>query len=92
MMYAPIVISDEELYRHIRWQVLVDERRGVWATLPAEFTPSFEFYVKEVVFGPLRFENRPSLEYRVFPRPIETNLVTHRVRQMQRVVVVTPTA
>ena len=92
MMYAPIMISDEELYRHIRWQVLVDERRGVWATLPAEFTPSFEFYVKEVVYTPLRFENYPSLEYRVFPHPIQTNLVTHRVRRMQRVVVLTPTA
>ena len=92
MMYAPIMISDEELYRHIRWQVLVDERRGVWVALPAEFTPSLEFYVKEVVYNPLRFPNYPSLEYRVFPHPTQTNLVTRRVRRMQRVVVLSLSA
>ena len=49
MMYAPIMITDEELHRHIRWQVLADERRGVWINLPAELTASLEFNVKEVV-------------------------------------------
>ena len=87
MMYAPIMISDEELYRHIRWQVLVDERRDVWINLPAEFTPSLEFYVKEVVYRPLVLPNYPSLEYRVFPEMTQTNLITRRVRRMQRVVV-----
>ena len=87
MMYAPIMVSDEELHRHIRWQVLVYERRGVWINLPAELTASLEFNVKEVVYGPLVHPNYPSLEYRVFPKMTQTNLITRRVRRIQRVVV-----
>ena len=84
-----MMVSDEELQRRIRWQVLVNADLGVWANLPADMTPTLEWVAGELVSRPIRFPQYAMFEYRVFPWQTQTNIVTGRVRQMQRVVLLT---
>ena len=88
-MIASNMVTDEELQRHIRWQVLVDARLDVWANLPAGMTPLFEWALGELDPRPIRFEQLPMFEYRVWPVQTETNLVTGTVRRMQRALLLT---
>ena len=85
------MISDGELQRRIRWQVLVDWSigAGLWANLPAEMTPTLEDAARELWSRPIRFPGYSLYEYRVFPAPTQTNLVTGVVRRMQRVALLT---
>ena len=87
-MIAARLVSDEEVQRHIRWQVMIGEQCGktLWATLPAAFTPTFEWMSAEMAAGPIRFQTHPQFEHRVFPTPTQTNLQTGVVHHMQRVV------
>ena len=78
----------EEIQRHIRWQVsLLDWNSGadLWANLPAEMTPLLED-AWELRLWPFRWPEWSIYEYRVFPVPMQIDLVTGRVRRMQRVV------
>ena len=82
-------VTDEEYHRRIRWQVLVEARLGVWANLPAGMIPLFERALMEFETRPIRFEQLPMFEYRVWPVQTETNLVTGTVKRMQRVLLLT---
>ena len=85
-MIASDMVSDEELQRHTRWQVLVNTNLDDWANLPADMTPTLEWAARELLSRPIRFPRYTMLEYRVFPVQTQTNLVAGRVRRMQRVV------
>ena len=82
-------VTEEEYHRRIRWQVLVEARLGVWANLPAGMIPLLEWALRELETRPIRFEQLPMFEYRVWPVQTETNLVTGTVRRMQRVLLLT---
>ena len=45
----------------------------------------FEWALRELETRPIRFEQIPMFEYRVWPVQTETNLVTGTVKRMQRV-------
>ena len=80
-------ISDEELERHIRWQVLVSAELDVWANLPAMMIPVLEWAARELWARPIRFAQFAMFEYRVFPTQTQTNVETGVDRLMQRAVV-----
>ena len=80
-------ISDEELERHIRWQVLVSAELDVWANLPEAMTPVLEWAARELWARPIRFAQFAMFEHRVFPEQTQTNVETGMVRRKQRVVV-----
>ena len=87
-MIASRLVADEEVQRHIRWQVLLGEHCGaeMWANLPVAVTPSLEWVNAETASGPIRLSAHPQFEHTVFPTPTQTNVETRVVRQMQRVV------
>ena len=81
------MVTDGELQRRIRWQVLVSAELGVWANLPEVMTPVLEWAARELWARPIRFAQFAMFEYRVFPRQTQTNVETGFERPMQRVVV-----
>ena len=81
------MMADEEAQRHVSWQVLISAHLDLWANLPVAMTPTLEWAAGELVAHPFRFPMYPALEYRVFPVQTQTNIMTGRVRRMQRVVV-----
>ena len=88
MTASDTTMSREEIQRHIRWQVsLLDWNVGadLWHSLPAEMTPLLE-RAWELRLWPVRWSEWSSIEYRVFPVPMQIDLVTGRVRRTQRVV------
>ena len=81
-------MTREEVQRHIRWQVsLADWNLGVdlWHTLPAETSAMLE-YCWERKLWPVRWSEWHTVEYRVYPVPMQIDLVSGNVRRMQRVV------
>ena len=88
-MIAAEMVSDEELQRHIRWQVLVDYQCGaeLWANLPADMTPTLEWAAKELWARPIIFSAYRQYSYSVFPSQTQTNLTTGVVRQLQRIAI-----
>ena len=58
----------------------------LWATLPAAFTPTFEFMNEEQAVGPIHFPSHPQFRFTVWPTATQTDLQTGVVRHMQRVV------
>ena len=88
MTASDTTMSREEIQRHIRWQVsLADWNVGadLWHNLPAETAAMLE-YCWERMLWPVRWSEWGSVEYRVFPVPMQIDLVTGNVRRMQRVV------
>ena len=83
------MMSGEELQRHIRWQgSLLDWNSGaeLWGNLPAELTPTLDYAVRALWLWPIRPPPECLYECRVFPVPMQIDLVTGNVRRMQRVV------
>ena len=88
-MIARSLVSDEEVQRHIRWQVSMGEDGGntLWATLPAAFTPTFEMLNEDLASGFVHCPSHPQFVYAVFPTAWQFNVQTGERRHMQRVVV-----